>query len=83
MTNLDVLPGQDTAPDYPIVRKIGPADLKDALDKGINDFLPSLDFLEQPLYLVSLSIIYAILSICLLRACQKTNESSLGLAAVW
>jgi len=66
MTNLDVLPGQDTAPDYPIVRKIGPADLKDALDKGINDFLPSLDFLEQPLYLVSLSIIYAILSICLL-----------------
>ena len=35
----------DATPAYPVVRKIGPADLKDALAKGVNDFLPFLDFL--------------------------------------
>ena len=63
--NLHVLSSPDAIPAYPTVRRVGPADLKDALAKGITDFLPILDFLAQPLYLVSLSIIYAILSICL------------------
>ena len=62
MTNLDVLLGRDATSAYPVVRKIAPADLKGALTKGVNDFLPFLDFLAQPLYLVSLSIIYATIS---------------------
>jgi hypothetical protein len=66
MTNLDVLPGRDATPAYPIVGRVGPADLKDALAKGVKDFLPTLDLLAEPLYLVSLSIIYVILSICLI-----------------
>ena len=68
MTNLDVLLGRDATSAYPVVRKIAPADLKGALTKGVNDFLPFLDFLAQPLYLVSLSIIYATISICLISS---------------
>jgi uncharacterized membrane protein len=68
MMNLHILVGQDATPAYSVVRKIGPADLKDALTKGVNDFLPFLDFLAQPLYLVSLSIIYATISICLISS---------------
>ena len=45
MTNLDVLPAGDATPAYPVVRRVGPADLKDVLAKGVNDFLPVLDFL--------------------------------------
>ena len=66
MTNLDVLPGRDATPAYPIVRRVGPADLKDALAKGVKDFLPTLDFLAEPLFLVSLGIIFAIIPICLI-----------------
>ena len=68
MTNLDVLPDRDATPAYPIVGRVGPADLKDALAKGVTDFLPILDFLAQPLYLVSLSMIYAIICIVLISA---------------
>ena len=68
MTNLDVLPGRDATPAYPIVGRVGPADLKDALAKGVKDFLPTVDLLGEPLYLVSLSIIYVILSICLISS---------------
>ncbi len=65
MMNLHTLVGPDTTQAYPVVHRIEPADLKDALANGVTDFLPILDFLAEPLYLVSLSIIYAILSICL------------------
>ena len=58
--------GLRRTPADPIVRSIGTADLKEALDKGVSDFVPFLDLLAEPLYLVSLSIIYAILSICLI-----------------
>ena len=61
MKNLNVLTGP-----YVIVRKIGLADLKDALAEGVNDFLPFLDFMSDPLYLVSLSILYATIPICLI-----------------
>ena len=44
MMNLQMLAGPDATPAYPVVRKVGPADLKDALAKGVNDFLPILDF---------------------------------------
>ena len=66
MANLDVLPGRDATPAYPIVGRVGPADLKDALAKGVRDFLPTLDFLAGPLFLVSLGIIFAIIPICLI-----------------
>jgi len=39
MSQFDVITGPDSTPVYPMVRKIGPADLKDALAKGIDDFL--------------------------------------------
>ena len=58
MKNLNVLTGPYVIPAYSGVRKIGLADLKDALAKGVNDFLPFLDFMSDPLYLVSLSIFY-------------------------
>ena len=66
--NLRVLVSPDATPADPIVRSIGTADLKEALDKGVSDFVPFLDLLAEPLYLVSLSIIYAILSICLISS---------------
>jgi len=66
MTNLDVLPAGDATPAYPVVRRVGPADLKDVLAKGVNDFLPILDFVDAPLYFVSLGIIYAIIPLCLI-----------------
>ncbi|HEY8008611.1 MAG TPA: DUF2189 domain-containing protein, partial [Methylocella sp.] len=65
---MNIFVGPDTTPAYSVVRKIGPADLKEALTKGVNDFLPFLDLLVQPLFLVSLSIIYAIISICLISS---------------
>jgi uncharacterized membrane protein len=53
-----------TLPAYSVVvRRVGPADLKDALTKGASDFLPILDFLGNPLFAVLFSIIYA--SICI------------------
>src|ERR1019366_7745764 len=41
MTNLHLFAVPDAIPAYSVVRRIGPADLKDALTKGFNDFLPS------------------------------------------
>jgi uncharacterized membrane protein len=38
MPKFHVIAGPDATPAYPIVRKIGPADLKDALAKGVDDF---------------------------------------------
>ena len=39
MPKFHVIAGPDSTPVYPSVRKIGPADLKDALAKGVEDFL--------------------------------------------
>jgi hypothetical protein len=61
MTNIQLLAGLDAVPAYPVVRRVGPADLKVALAKGINDFVPSLDLLAEPLFLVPLSITFAII----------------------
>lgn len=69
MTNLHMLAGPDAPPAYSAVRRIGPADLKDALTKGVNDFSPILDFLGEPLPLVVLlGIIYPIICIYLIGA---------------
>jgi uncharacterized membrane protein len=66
MKSLNVLAGANAIPAYSVVRRIGPADLKDALTKGANDFLPILDFLANPLFAVLFSIIYAIICIFLI-----------------
>ena len=54
MTNLHVLTGAGESPAYPIVRKIGFADLKDAVAKGIDDFWAA------PTHVIFLAIIYPI-----------------------
>jgi uncharacterized membrane protein len=66
MTNLQLLADQDAVPAYPAVRRIGPADVKDALSKGVKDFLPTLDLLAEPL--IPLSITFAIIPICLISS---------------
>jgi uncharacterized membrane protein len=68
MTNVQLLAGQDAVPAYPVVRRIGPADVKDALAKGITDFFPTLDSLAEPLMLVPLSITFVITPICLISS---------------
>ncbi|MGO9234523.1 MAG: hypothetical protein ACLP4V_10790 [Methylocella sp.] len=52
MPKFHVIAGPDSTPVYPSVRKIGPVDLKDALAKGVEDFL------TMPSSLVFLGMIY-------------------------
>jgi hypothetical protein len=54
MPTFHVIAGPDATPDYPVVRKIGPADLKDALARGIDDFW------AIPTSLIFLGLIYPI-----------------------
>ena len=70
MKNLHLLAGPNVIPAYFAVRSVGPADLKDALTKGVNDFLPILDFLGKPLFTVLFSMIYAIVCISLIGTGQ-------------
>jgi uncharacterized membrane protein len=70
MKNLQLLAGPNVIPAYSAVRRVGPADLKDALTKGVNDFLPILDFLGKPSFTVLFSTIYAIVCIFLIGAGQ-------------
>ncbi len=63
MKNVNVLAGPNTIPAHCVIRRIGPADLKDSLIKGANDFLPILEFLGKPLFAVLFSIFYAIICI--------------------
>ncbi len=57
MPKFHVIPGPDSTPVYPGVRKIGPADLKDALAKGYEDFV------TMPSSLIFLGLIYPIVGI--------------------
>ena len=59
MPKFHVIVGPDVTAVYPSVRKIGPADLKDVLAKGIDDFL------AMPSSLVFLGMIYPIVGIFL------------------
>jgi uncharacterized membrane protein len=61
MANLHVITGAGEGPDYPVVRKIGFADLKDALAKGIDDFL------AMPTQVIFLAIIYPLVGLFLAR----------------
>ncbi len=62
MPKFHAIAGPDSTPVYPSVRKIGPADLKDALAKGVEDFL------TMPSSLVFLGLIYPIVGIGLLAS---------------
>jgi uncharacterized membrane protein len=59
MPKFHVIVGPDSTPVYPSVRKIAPADLKDCLAKGIDDFL------AMPSSLVLLGLSYPIVGVCL------------------
>src|SRR5262245_62300158 len=61
MPNLHVLTGAGESPAYPIVRKIGFADLKDAVAKGIDDFW------AMPTHVIFLAIIYPLVGLFLAR----------------
>ena len=59
MTNSHMIVDSDVSPVYPKVRKIGPSDLKDALAKGLADFL------AKPSHLVFLGLIYPLVGVWL------------------
>ena len=59
--NLHVLTGAGESPTYPIIRKIGFADLKDAAAKGIDDFW------VMPTHAIFLAIIYPLVGLFLAR----------------
>jgi uncharacterized membrane protein len=61
MPNIHVFTGAGESPAYPIVRKIGVADLKDAVAKGIDDFL------AMPTHVIFLAIIYPLVGLFLAR----------------
>jgi uncharacterized membrane protein len=54
MTHLEMTVGSDASQAFPMVRKIGMMDLKDALAKGIEDFR------AMPTHVIFLSIIYPV-----------------------
>src|SRR5437899_8538191 len=58
---LHVITGAGESPAYPIVRKIGFADLKDAVAKGIDDFS------AMPTHVIFLAIIYPLVGLFLAR----------------
>jgi uncharacterized membrane protein len=62
MAQQDVVTAQDATPALPAIRKIGPADLKDALARGLDDFW------EMPTtHVIFLSLIYPIAGLFLAR----------------
>jgi uncharacterized membrane protein len=61
MLNLHVISGAGESPTYPVVRKIGFADLKDALAKGIDDFW------VMPSHVIFLAVIYPVIGLFLAR----------------
>jgi len=61
MLNLHLLTGAGEIPTYPIIRKIGLADLKDAAAKGIDDFR------VMPTHVIFLAIIYPLVGLFLAR----------------
>ena len=67
MANFHVIAGPDETPAHPAVRKIGPADLKDALTKGFDDFL------AMPSHLVFIGLIYPVIGVCLAALTFSNN----------
>jgi uncharacterized membrane protein len=68
MANFHIVAGSGESPAHPVVRKISPADLKEALAKGFDDFW------AMPSHLVFLGLIYPIVGVCL-AALTFTNNA--------
>jgi uncharacterized membrane protein len=56
MPNIHLFTGAGESPAYPIVRKIGAADLKDAVAKGVDDFM------AMPTHVIFLAVIYPVVA---------------------
>jgi uncharacterized membrane protein len=67
MANFHIVAGASEAPAHPIVRKITPADLKEALAKGFDDFW------AMPSHLVFLGLIYPVVGVCLAALTFSNN----------
>ena len=67
MAQFHVVAGASEVPAHPIVRKITPADLKEALARGFDDFW------AMPSHLVFLGLIYPILGVCLAALTFSNN----------
>src|SRR5262250_2547520 len=61
MANFHIIAGADARPVFPVVRKIGLADLKYALAAGIDDFK------AMPSHIVFIGLIYPIVGIIITR----------------
>jgi uncharacterized membrane protein len=59
MPNIHLFTGAGDSPAYPIVRKIGVADLKDAVAKGVDDFM------AMPTHVIFLAVIYPVVGLLL------------------
>jgi uncharacterized membrane protein len=71
MTNFHVIAGASARPIFPMVRKIGLADLHYALAAGIDDFK------AMPSHLVFISLIYPLVGIVLCRVAMGVDTLSL------
>jgi uncharacterized membrane protein len=67
MANFHVIAGANETPAHPVVRKIGLADLREALSRGLDDFM------AMPSHLVFLGLIYPIAGVCLAALTFSNN----------
>jgi uncharacterized membrane protein len=67
MTNFHVIVGQDVGSDLPVVRKIGVADIWDALAQGLDDFR------AMPSHLLFLGLVYPICGMVLAYVTSQQN----------
>lgn len=68
MAHFHVVAGANDTPAHPVIRKINPADLKEALAKGFEDFW------AMPSHLAFLGLIYPVVGVCL-AALTFTNNA--------
>jgi uncharacterized membrane protein len=67
VANLHVIVGQHVDADLPIVRKVAPSDITDALREGFDDFL------AMPSHLVFLAVIYPLCGMILVYVTSQQN----------
>jgi uncharacterized membrane protein len=67
MVDHDVITAAEPTGELPVVRSIGPADLKDALMKGFDDFL------AMPTHVIFISLIYPIFAVVLGAVTLQNN----------
>src|ERR671927_402829 len=68
MAQFHIVAGASDTPTHPVIRKISPADLKEALSRGFDDFW------AMPSHLAFLGLIYPIIGTCL-AALTFTNNA--------